>query len=140
MKTIRFLIIAIVLLIPQLPQLPAHSADFVYPDRPKDVRISGALLPAGAQATEDIVTVNIFLGETPRVLRIGKLEMLSQDEKERAVDEGLLMRQVRFYGADELIARLQQPGLAGKPLVIEGRLDAKERKFLVKSVTEGAGK
>ncbi len=116
-------------------QLPAYSADIVYPDRPKDVRISGTLLPVGAQATEDIVTVNIFLADAPRILRIGKLEMLSQDEKERAIDEGLLMRQVRFYGEDSLIKRLQQPELAGKPLVIEGRLDVKERKFLVKSVS-----
>ncbi len=57
-------------------QLPAYSADTVYPDRPKDIRISGTLLPVGAQATEDLVTVNIFLGDTPRILRIGKLEAL----------------------------------------------------------------
>lgn len=132
MKTIQFLVAVLLLLI---VQLPAHSADTVYPDRPKDIRISGTLLPVGAQATEDLITVSIFLGDAPRILRIGKLESLSQDEKERAVDEGILMRQVRFYGSDEQIKRLQQPDLAGKPIIIEGRFDAKERKFLVKSVS-----
>jgi hypothetical protein len=61
---------------------------------------------------------------------------LSPGEKERAVDAGILMRQVLFYGPEELIHRLEQPDIVGKALIIEGRLDAKERKFLVKSVTE----
>src|SRR5205814_2684113 len=91
----------------------AHSADPVYPDHPKDIRLTGALLAPSTKEQEDIVTVNIFLGDTPRLLRVGSVENLSPDEKERAVDAGILMRQVRFYGPDELIHRLEQPDIVG---------------------------
>src|SRR5262249_38072235 len=114
----------------------AQSADPpTYPDRPKDIRVTGALLAPSAKEEEDIVTVNIFLGDEPRLLRVGSVENLSPDEKERAVDAGILMRQVRFYGPDDLMKRLQQPETVGKVLTIEGRLDFQERRFLVKSVT-----
>ena len=61
----------------------AFCADTVYPEHPKDVRIIGSLLPPTEQAREDLITVHIFLGDTPRVLRVGKIENLSQDEKEQ---------------------------------------------------------
>ena len=118
----------------------AHAADPVYPDRPKDIRVTGTLLAPSAKEQEDIVTINIFLGDAPRLLRVGSVENLSPDEKERAVDAGILMRQVRFYGPDDLIHRLEQPDTVGKVLIMEGRLDAKERRFLVKSVAEKPGK
>ena len=114
----------------------AFGVDPVYPERPKDIRITGSFLASTAEAREDIITVHVFLGDEPRLLRIGVLEHLATDEKERAVDEGILMRQVRFYGADELMQRLRQPDIAEKVLVIEGRLDVQQRRFLVKSVTE----
>ena len=119
----------------------AQSADPpTYPDRPKDIRVTGALLAPSAKEEEDIVTVNIFLGDEPRLLRVGSVENLSPDEKERAVDAGILMRQVRFYGPDDLMKQLQQPETVGKVLTIEGRLDFNERRFLVKSVTEKPGR
>jgi hypothetical protein len=117
----------------------AFGADTVYPEHPKDIRLTGTLLAPTEQAHEDIVTINIFLGDAPRLLRIGKIEDLTQDEKDRAVKEGILMRQVRFYGPDEVMKRLQQPDIVGKALTIEGRLDVQERRFLVKSVTENPG-
>ena len=43
----------------------AHSADPVYPDHPKDIRLTGALLAPSAKEQEDIVTINIFLGDAP---------------------------------------------------------------------------
>lgn len=118
----------------------ALGADTVYPEHPKDVRITGSLLPFTEAAREDIIMVHVFLGDEPRLLRIGSIENLSADEKERAVDEGILMRQVRFYGEDEVMQRLQQSATLGKVLTIEGRLDVQQRRFLVKSVTEKSEK
>lgn len=115
-----------------------HGADTVYPDRPKDIRVTGTLLAPTEHPSEDLVTVNIFLGDAARVLRVGKIEDLSADEKDRAVKEGILMRQVRFYGPDALIHRLEQADIVGKVLTIEGRLDVQERRFLVKSIKEEA--
>jgi len=45
-----------------------------------------------------------------------------------------LLRQVRFYGADDVLARLQ----GGKVLTIEGQLEQKERRFRVTAVQDGA--
>jgi hypothetical protein len=116
-----------------------YSADPVYPDRPKNISITGALLPPGAEAREDLVTVNIYLKGNPRLLRVGKIEDLTADEKDRAVKDDILIRQVRFYGPDEIMKRLQLPDIVGRVITIEGRLDVKEKRFLVKSVREAAG-
>ena len=116
----------------------AEAADTIYPERPKDVRVTGTLLPATAQPSEDLVTVRIYLKDAPRLLRVGKIEDLTEDERKRAVKEGILIRQVRFYGPDNLIDRLTQPAIVGKVITIEGRLDPQERRFLVKSVTEAS--
>src|SRR5262249_11685182 len=107
--------------------------------RPKDVRVTGMFLPATAQPSEDLVTVSIYLRDAPRLLRVGKIEDLTEDERERAVKEGILMRQGRFYGPDNRIDRLAQLEIVGKVITIEGRLDPQERRFLVKSITEASG-
>jgi hypothetical protein len=118
---------------------PAQSDDPIYPDHPRDVRVTGTILPTIEQNREDLVTVNIFVQDTPKLLRVGKIEDLTEDQRDRAVREGILIRQVRFYGPDALIQRLLQPEIVGKVVTIEGRFDAQERRFLVKSVTEAPG-
>jgi hypothetical protein len=117
----------------------AQGADPVYPDRPKDIRVTGTMLAATERPSEDLVTVSIFLGDAARFFRVGEIEDLSADEKDRAVKEGILIRQVRFYGPDELVHRLEQPDIVGKVVTIEGRLDVQERRFLIKSIKEASG-
>jgi len=73
---------------------PVFSADTVYPEHPKDIRLTGSFLPSTEQTQEDVITVHIFLGDTPRLLRVSAIDNLSGDEKERMVDEGLLTRTV----------------------------------------------
>ena len=114
----------------------AYSAEPIYPDRPVDVRITGTLLPYEEEPREDLITMKVFVEDTPWLLRIGKIEDLTTEEKKRAVEEGVLMRQVRFIGSDEALAPLRQADIAGKVLVIEGNLDFKAKRFRVKSVTE----
>jgi hypothetical protein len=55
------------------------------------------------------------------------------------VDEGVLMRQVRFYGPAELINQLQKPDVIGKVLIIEGQFYTEERQFRVIAVKEFKG-
>jgi hypothetical protein len=112
------------------------GAQSVYPDRPMRLRVTGTLLPVEEQKRDDLVTVNIFVQDKPWLLRMGKVEELTEMERERAVKDDVLLRQVRFYGPDALMQRLQQPGSVGKVLTIEGRLDTKERRFLVTAVEE----
>ena len=115
------------------------SAQSPYPDRPVEMRVTGMLLPITEQGREDLVTVNIFVQDKPWLFRVGKVEELTATEREQAVQQGVLLRQVRFYGPDALIGRLQDPKIVGKVLTIEGRLDAKQRRFLVTAVQEAPG-
>ena len=103
------------------------------------MRVTGTLLPITAESREDLVTVKVFVEGQPWLLRVGQVEKLTADERERAVDDDILLREVRFYGPDDLIGRLQKPEIAGKVLTIEGRLDTKEKRFLVTAVKEPDG-
>jgi hypothetical protein len=112
------------------------GAQSVNPAQPTKVRVTGTMLPYSEQQRDDLVTATIFVQDKPWFFRVGKVEGLSSAEREQAVNEGALLEQVRFQGPDAVMRRLQKANLAGKPLVIEGQLDAKERRFLVTSVEE----
>ncbi len=116
------------------------QAQYPYPDRPLHVRVTGALLPLDQELGEDIITVRVFVGEQPRLLRVGKVEQLTQQQKDHAVEQDVLLKQIRFYGSAELVDKLSSPAILGKPITIEGRLDTKAGRFRVSAVTEvGAG-
>ena len=112
-------------------------AQYPYPDRPIEVRITGALLSVDQEKREDIITVNVFVKDQPRLLRIGKLEEVTQHQKDQAVEQDMLLRQIRMYGPTELIDKLSSSEVLGKTLIIEGRIDTTEKRFLVSSVQEG---
>ena len=113
-----------------------NSAEPIYPDRPVDVRITGTLLAYEEEPREDLITMKVFVEDKPWLLRIGQIEDLTTEEKKRAVEEGILMRQVRFFGSEEALAPLRQADVAGKVLIIEGSLDFEAKRFRVKSVTQ----
>jgi hypothetical protein len=108
------------------------SAQSTYPDRPMKLRVTGMLLPTDEPKREDLITIPIFVQDAAWLLRIGKVEELDPPGREEKIKEDLLLQQVRFYGSDELLARMQR----GKTLTIEGQLDTKARRFLVTEVTE----
>lgn len=108
-------------------------AQSAYPDRPMQLRVTGTLLPAEEQQREDIVAVPVFVQDKAWTLRLGKVEDLNPSGRGDPIKEDVLMRQVRFYGPDDVLARLQ----GGKVLTIEGQLDPKERRFRVTAVQEG---
>src|SRR5262245_49717608 len=72
-------------------------------DRPVKLRVTGELLPAKDQPSEDLVTANITIDDKPMVLRVGKVEELTSSEREQAVKWGVLFRQMRFYGPTPLL-------------------------------------
>ena len=109
------------------------QAQSVYPDRPMQLRVTGTLLPVAEQQREDLVTVPVFVQDKAWTLRLGKVEDLNPSGRGEPIKEDILMRQVRFYGAADLLARLQ----GGKVLTIEGQLEPKERRFRVTAVQEG---
>ena len=114
-------------------------AEDTYPQAAFTVRFTGMLLPANEQNREDLVTVSIFVEGTPWLLRLGEIKELTARDQGQAKEQAIQLRQVRFYGSDDLISQLQKPEIAGKVLTIEGRLDPTARKFLVTVVEEGRG-
>jgi len=114
----------------------AASADPVRPAGPLPVRITGTLLPFEEQSREDLVTVKVFVKGQPWLLRIGEVEGMTTSEREWAVKRDILLRQVRFYGPEELVEELRKPEIVGKILTIEGRLDVRQNRFLVTAVKE----
>jgi len=113
----------------------AATAQSVYPDRSMQLRVTGTLLPVEEQKREDIVAVPVFVQDKTWTLRLGKVEDLNPSGRGDPIKEDVLMRQVRFYGPDDLLARLQ----SGKVLTIEGQLDPKERRFRVTGVQDSGG-
>jgi hypothetical protein len=103
-------------------------------ERPIKLRVTGELLAAKEQLSEDIVTTNIIVDNRPMMLRVVKVEELTSSEREQAVKWGVLFRQVRFYGPMPLLEQLVKEEGTGKALTIEGQLDTKARQFLVTSV------
>ena len=112
------------------------QAQYPYPDRPLHVRVTGALLPMDQEKREDIITVNVFIKDQPRPLRIGKIEQITQQQKDRAFEQDVLLKQMRMYGTTELIDKLSGADIIGKTIAIEGKIDTTEKRFLVSAVQE----
>ena len=112
------------------------SVRSVNAEEPKKISVTGMMLPYEEGQREDLAVATIFVQDKPWFFRIGKVEGLTPEEREKAVNEGALLEQVRFYGPDALMRRMQKADVTGKPITIEGNLDAKERRFQVTAVEE----
>ena len=106
------------------------------PERALRMRVSGTLLPRDTPERDDIVTVKVYVRGTPWLLRVGAVEDLTQRERKQVIQKGILRKQVRFLVPDELSAHFDGPNLAGRPMVLEGRLYVRDRRFVVTSVEE----
>ena len=108
-----------------------------YPEqRPLDLRVTGAFLPTDQQKRDDIVTVDVSVQGKPMLLRIGKVEDLTTQERAQAVKGEVLLRKVHFTGPEEMMAWLQKPEMVGKVITLEGWLDTQSRRFQVTTVKE----
>jgi hypothetical protein len=94
------------------------------------------LLSAETPKREDWAAVKVFVRDTPLVLRVGKVEDLTTQERERVIKDDVLLHQVRFYGPDTLMERMLKPEILGRVLTIEGWLDTSQRRFQVTLVEE----
>jgi hypothetical protein len=97
------------------------------------------LLSAETPKRDDLATVNIFVRDKPLILRIGKVEDLTTQERERVIKDEVLLQQVRFYGPDTLMERMLKPEILGRVLTIEGWLNTAQRRFQVTAVEEATG-
>lgn len=108
-----------------------------YPEqRPLDLRITGAFLVPDQQKRDDIVTVDVTVQGKPMLLRVGKVEDLTTQERTQAVNGEVLLHKVYFTGAEDMMARLQKPEMIGKVITIEGWLDTQSRRLQVTEIKE----
>ena len=108
-----------------------------YPEqRPLDLRITGAFLAPDYQKRDDIVTVDVTVQNKLMLLRIGKVEDLTTQERAQAVKGEVLLHKVHFTGPEDLMARLQKPEMIGKVITIEGWLDTQSKRLQVTTVKE----
>jgi hypothetical protein len=113
------------------------TAQSPYPEqRPLDLRVTGAFLPADQQKRDDIFTVDVSVQGEPMLLRIGKVEDLTTQERAQAVKGEVLLRKVHFTGPEELMTRLRKPEMVGEVITLEGWLDTQSRRFQVTTVKE----
>ena len=108
-----------------------------YPEqRPLDLRITGTFLAPNQQKRDDLVTVDVTVQGKPMLLRIGKVEDLTIQERKQAVKGEVLLHKVHFTGAEDLMTRLQKPEMIGKVIMIEGWLDTQSKRLQVTTIKE----
>jgi len=113
------------------------SAQSPYPEqRPLDLRITGAFLPLDRQKRDDLVTVEVTVQGKPMLLRIGKVEDLTIQERVQAVKGEVLLQKVHITGAEELMVRLQKSEMIDKVITIEGWLDTQSKRLQVTAIKE----
>ena len=115
---------------------PAH-AQSIGPDRLQTVRVTGVLVSSEARPRGAFRTVSILVHDKPWLLQISDAQALSDGSEVVPDTRGeALPQDIRFTGPDALMRRLQKDHQLGRPLTIEGQLDAKERWFRVTAVEE----
>jgi hypothetical protein len=89
------------------------------PDRPVDLRVTGVVLAPGEANRDDLVLVDITIQGKPFLLRVGKVEELTTQEKSQVVKNDVLLRKVRFTGPVELMEQLQKPERLAKQSLLK---------------------
>jgi hypothetical protein len=108
------------------------------PERLQILRVTGVIIPYEAHPTGTFRTVSILVNDKPWLFRISDAETLtnSGDVVPDTMKDKSLLKDIRFTGPDALMRRLQKANQMGRPLTLEGQLDAKERWFRVTAIEE----
>lgn len=106
---------------------------------PPLVRFTGTLLPLEEKERGGIATLTVSVKGVQWLFRIAKIEKLTgRPATELRILESLFPPRLRFTGPAELLGPLQEPGVPGKLLAIEGRFYTGDRMLFVTAVHEVA--
>jgi hypothetical protein len=118
---------------------PVPSTAQINPEPPPLVRFTGSFLPLAATTPPELSTLTVSIKETKWRFHIAQVEKLSgRDPSGTRLLESIFPPHLRLTGSDQLLSRLQDPQVEGKPLTLEGRLYVGERMFLLIKITEGS--
>lgn len=106
------------------------------------IRFTGALFPIEKEGQRNLYhTLNVLIkGEERWIFRLDKVEPLTSTNNGWAILQRLFPPRVCFTGPEDLLHLLQKPEIAGKPLIIEGRLYIRAKMFLITAVEEAEEK
>jgi hypothetical protein len=102
------------------------------------IRVTGMLVPYEAHQRDTFRTVSVLVNDKPWLFRVGDAEALTDgpDVVPDTMKDESLLKDIRFTGPDALMRRLQKANQLGRPLTLEGQLDAQERWFRVTAIEE----
>ena len=103
--------------------------------QPPHVRIIGTLVSREEELSDNLQTLAVYVKGKSWKLHIEKIISLTASTRSgSSLLRGLFPRKLNLIGADDLLAPLQQETIAGKPLLLEGRLYVGENQLLVSVV------
>jgi hypothetical protein len=104
---------------------------------PPLVRFTGSFLPLEEKRPGALAMLTVSVEGTQWKFNVAKVEKLTGKEVgSLRLLQSIFPPQLRFTGPDELLRPLQDPQVAGKPLVIEGRLYVGDRMLFVTAVKQ----
>lgn len=114
------------------------NAESPLSERLQLIRVTGLIVPYETHPRDTFRTVSILVNDKPWLFRISEAEALpdSPDVVSATMKDESLLKDIRFTGPDALMRRLQKANQLGRPLTLEGLLDAKERWFRVTAIEE----
>ena len=118
--------------------LQTANAQSLASERLQIIRVTGMIVPYDTQSHDTFRTVSILVNDKPWLFRISEAKALadSPDVVPDTIKDESLLKDIRFTGPDALMRRLQKANQMGRPLTLEGLLDAKEQWFRVTAIEE----
>lgn len=112
-------------------------SQFRVPQFPPYLRFFGTLLTTEPQEKSELRPVLVSIGQIKWVFHLEEIEALSGSDPGSMILAQVFPRQLHFVGPTKLLQRLQDPAIAGKFIVVEGRLYISSRRLLVTGVVGG---
>ena len=115
-----------------LAQMGAGAPRF---HQPPLVRIIGTLVPVEEHRHGKLQTITVHVKGKSWKLRVEKVITLTATRRSgSSLLRDLFPRKLHLIGADDLLAPLQHETIAGKPLILEGRLYVGDHQLLLSEV------
>jgi len=104
---------------------------------PPYLRFFGTLLTTEPQEKSELRPVLVSIGRTEWVFHLEDVEALSGSSPGSMILAQVFPRRLHFVGPAKLMQRLQDPAIAGRFIVVEGRIYISSRRLLVTGVVGG---
>lgn len=101
------------------------------------LRFFGTLLSTEPQEKSGLRPVLVSIGQIKWVFHLEDVEALNGSNPGSMILSQVFPRQLHLVGPTRLLQRLQDPAIAGRFIVIEGRLYVSSRRLLVTGVVGG---